>query len=363
VIDLILPPPRGRKGRPTKAETEEIARCRRHLVEVLREMRSRTDFSPGARGWCYLLEQDGGYIDKGQFDLAEKEINICRECGMLPINFCSEDTARAPDYLEDLDDDDPKEHAKQRVKWVSECWKDYSPLSFWEFQPVYFECWVEKVDLKSLFGPVCKLYHVPLANAKGWSDFNMRLNAMLRFKYWEAKGKRVALLYGGDWDPPGVKMSEKVKGNMAKLAGATYLDDEGEEVPIGWSPDNLVVDRFCLNRDFIDRHDLPWIDGLKSGDGKDLALPRHHNHYIYDVPEWLRTQGNRKVEANALVIMPAEARKLCLRAFLRHLDLDGIKEWESETEKLRRRCKGEIARVMRRIARGLSGRNGPPPKG
>ena len=29
---------------------------------------------------------------------------------------------------------------------------------------------VEKVDLRSLFGPVCANYAVPIANAKGWSD-------------------------------------------------------------------------------------------------------------------------------------------------------------------------------------------------
>ena len=47
-------------------------------------------------------------------------------------------------------------------------------MSFWNFQEVYIQVVVEKIDLKTLFGPVCADYHVPIMNSRGWSDLNLR---------------------------------------------------------------------------------------------------------------------------------------------------------------------------------------------
>ncbi len=72
-MTLITLPKRGR-GRPSaKAQAiydvkvEEF--CRRLL-----EIQSGLDFKPGARGWCYILEEFG--LLKGDFDTAEKLIGV-----------------------------------------------------------------------------------------------------------------------------------------------------------------------------------------------------------------------------------------------------------------------------------------------
>jgi hypothetical protein len=39
---------------------------------------------------------------------------------------------------------------------------------------------VKKVDLKSLFSPVCKEYCVPIRNAGGWTDVNCRVSMALK---------------------------------------------------------------------------------------------------------------------------------------------------------------------------------------
>ena len=40
---------------------------------------------------------------------------------------------------------------------------------------------VEKIDIKSLFDPVCAEFSVPLANRGGWSDLNTLGEMMERF--------------------------------------------------------------------------------------------------------------------------------------------------------------------------------------
>ena len=79
---------------------------------------------------------------------------------------------------------------------------------------------VEKIDLKSLFEPICKRYHIPLTNARGWSDIHSRAAMMKRFTEWENKGKQCVLLYCGDHDPGGLNISETIPGE------GEWLDSE-----------------------------------------------------------------------------------------------------------------------------------------
>ena len=118
----------------------------------------------------------------------------------------------------------------------------YPPYS-WEFQSCYVEILVEKIDLKSLFSPTCAEFNVPIANTKGWSNINSRAAMMRRFGEWEGRGKQPVLLYCGITILQELNISAFLRSNLAELAGAT-----------GWSPDNLIISRFGLNADFIERH-------------------------------------------------------------------------------------------------------------
>src|SRR5262249_51491407 len=40
--------------------------------------------------------------------------------------------------------------------------------------------------------------------------------------------------------------------------------------PVGWSPDNLIIERFGLNFDFIEANNLTWIDNLETSSGQRL---------------------------------------------------------------------------------------------
>ena len=113
---------------------------------------------------------------------------------------------------------------------------------------------VEKIDLKSLFGPICAGFFIPIGNARGWSDMNCRGAMMRRFAEWEAKGKVPVLLHCGDFDPVGLAISDFLRSNMAELAAA-----------VGWSPDH--PDHRPL------RPELRLHPGTRTGRGSTASRP------------------------------------------------------------------------------------------
>jgi hypothetical protein len=172
---------------------------------------------------------------------------------------------------------------------------------------------------------MCYQYHIPITNSSGWNDINSRAAIMKRFADWEAKGKQCVLLYCGDHDPGGLQISGFIRSNYDDLSNA-----------VGWSPRNLIIERFGLDYDFIIAQRLTWIDNLERGGGKHpLNDPRHNDHLKPYVQSYLEQFGARKCEANALVTRPGAGRELCQAAILRHIDQDGIREYESNLAEIR----------------------------
>src|SRR5215468_2320764 len=73
-------------------------------VKRIEEIAKNIDFQPSSRGWSYLQEQKG-YITKGEFAKAERLINDCRKSGLLPLDICAEDERRQAEGVERLDGD------------------------------------------------------------------------------------------------------------------------------------------------------------------------------------------------------------------------------------------------------------------
>jgi hypothetical protein len=194
---------------------------------------------------------------------------------------------------------------------------------------------VEKIDLKNLFRPVTKQLHVPTYNVSGWNDINSRAAIMMRFRTY-GRGKKCILLHCGDHDPGGLHISKFIRSNMQELA---------EQV--GWSPDNLIIDRFGLNADFIDEQGLTWIDNLGTGSGGDLADPGHDDHFKPYVQEYLARFGARKVEANALVKRPEAGRKLCRDAILKYVPATAPARYQRKLVRLQNKARREILRMLR----------------
>lgn len=172
--------PRAGRGRRSAAQEEAYQAELEAFAAKIKEIDSRSDFKVSSRGWCYILEEHG--LDKGDFDTAQELINKCRETGLLPMDICAEDGARSYDHVENLDHDDPEIFLKEMALATRELMESYTPVSFWEDKPFYIQMWTEKIDLKSLFSPVCEEFRIPLANCRGWYDMHMRAAVMRRFK-------------------------------------------------------------------------------------------------------------------------------------------------------------------------------------
>ena len=320
-MNKILIPSRKRGGQTSEAEERYLHELR-EFAEAILGIDSTLDFKVSSRGWCYILENESGLL-KSDFDKAQEKINECRKAGLLPMDICATDEARVFSCIEEIGDD-PEDEADTLVGRVLATVKDYSPISFWEGQEYYLQMLVEKIDLRTLFEPICEEYHIPIANTKGWSDLNQRYDMMCRFKYWEGQGKQCVLLYCGDFDPDGKLISDTLMKNMVDVMDA-----------VSWSPLSVQIDRFGLNEDFINSFGLSWIDGLITGGGKDLADPSHKRHYADYIQDWLRTYGARKVESNALVVRPKEGRDLCKKAIGRYVQSSAPKKFRTQTEPYR----------------------------
>jgi hypothetical protein len=327
------------RGRPTPERTAVFQTELKVFCDRIQEIVSRLDFRVSSRGWAYILENEGD-ITKGDLAAAQKLINDCRKSGDLPLDICAVDEKRSTDGLDEyIDDTSIEEEAAaicKRAQWhLEEGHESYTPFSFWDNQKFYLEIVVEKVDLKSLFGPITHHFHVPITNIGGWCDIHGRAALMRRFAEWERKGKTCVLLYCGDHDPGGLHISDLIRRNMADLTRA-----------VGWNPENLIIDRFGLNADLIEQLGLTWIDNLETGSGGDLANPRHPDHRKPYVQDYLRKFGAHKVEANALVVRPREGRLLCYEAILQYLPGDAIRRYEERLEAAR----GEVRLAVLRMA-------------
>jgi hypothetical protein len=265
-------------------------------------------FSASARGYAYYLEGIGE-ITKGEFDKAAALITECRKDGSLPYDVCAPDETREATGLERLDHADIGDEAQRALRFLRTWHEDYAPFSFWDDQEVYIEVAVEKGDLRNLFAPVCERFRIPITNMKGWSDLNCRVKMMKRFAEHEAEGRRCVLLVCGDHDPGGLQITG-------------------------------------FNRDFIDRNGLMWIDNLITSSGENLADPRHRDHAKSYVQEYLREHGARKVEANALMARPADARQLCLDAILEYLPADAPDRYLEKLEEHREQLREHIAGLI-----------------
>jgi hypothetical protein len=332
---IILPVrPRGRLGAEAEADYRERVRtfCD-HIVEI----NSSLDFKVSARGWCYLLEEHG--LAKGDFDRGEKLINDCRKSGDLPLDICAEHAARATVGIEQITHLDIDAEIKSWIDYLRDDFSDnYTPISFWEDQKYYVEVGVEKLDLVGLFKPVCceEFHAVPITPLGGWADINSRVAMMRRFQEHEAAGRKCVLLLCGDHDAGGLHQSEKMRENLEELSRA-----------VGWSPDNLVIIRFGLNIDLIERLGLTWIDNLKTASGGDLADPGHPDHNKSYVQNYLAKFGARKVEANALVRRPDAARVLMRETLLQYISKASVRRYEQKLELLRNRFRRAIRKRIR----------------
>ena len=285
------------------------------FAEALLGFSSKIGFKVSSRGWAYLMEGER-MINKDQFDKVTNLINTCRKKGLLPIDFVAEEDARMFHGVEEPDARSVYRRFMNLMEWALECDQDFN-VNWWKGEDYYIQMLVEKVDLVTLFKPVCRQYKIPIANSKGWSSMLQRAEYARRFKEAEDNGLKCVLLYCGDHDPDGLRIGDFLRKNLEDLNEVSWNDGEW-----GYDPQELIIDRFGLNFDFIKKNKLTWIDNLITGSGRNLASPKHKNFKMPYVQDYLKTVGERKCEANAIVTIPQKAKNLCEEAIENYLGKD-----------------------------------------
>ena len=297
----------------------------RELAAELERISDTIGFKISARGWCYQLEQFG-LITKAEFDRVENVVNTCRREGNLPIDFTAEEEARGFAGVEIPEEGSPIEFLGRVLQESLRCENYYTP-DWWDGEDYYIQMIVEKIDVKTLFQNVCFEYHIPIATTKGWSSMRQRAEYSKRFSQAEDRGLNCVLLYCGDHDPDGLRISDFLRSNLDDLKKIRWGD--GIE---GYDPIDLKIDRFGLNYDFIQQNNLSWINNLITGSKKDLGSPSHPNHFLLYVQDYIKNYGKRKCEANALVVIPRQAEQLARGAIEKYLGQDSLSRFKTKRD-------------------------------
>jgi len=337
------------KGKNREAEMREFA-------DGLKEISRQIGFKVSARGWCYILEQNG-LITKAEFNVVENLINNgCRRNGTLPIDFVAEEEARKFSGVEIPEERSPIAYVGDWLDGALNAERYYTP-NWWKGEACYIQMVVEKIDLKTLFESLCREYHIPIATSKGWSSMRQRAEYARRFKEAEEMGLGCVLLYCGDHDPDGLRISDFLTKNLEDLVDIKWDDDTS-----GYNPTELNIERFGLDYDFIIANKLTWIDNLITASGGCIAETvdgklvqgktkngkPHPNFHLSYAQDYLKKYGVRKCEANALVIKPDQGRELCKEAIEKHLGKDAKGRFRERRE--------EVVRIVDefRIRTGLN---------
>ncbi|KKL75278.1 hypothetical protein LCGC14_2056530, partial [marine sediment metagenome] len=308
------------RGRDRAEKLEDFA-------ATLRAISQQIGFRISSRGWGYQLEGIG-LVTKADFDLVEGLINRCRAKGLLPIDFTAEEEGRQFSGIEKPEEASPVEFLREYLEASLSCENWYTP-DWWDGEECYIQMIVEKIDLKTLFRSVCEEYHIPVATTKGWSSMLQRAEYARRFAEAEARGLRCVLLYCGDHDPDGLRISEFLRKNLKDLTDIVWEDGTP-----GYDPFHLRIDRFGLNYDFITGQGLTWITNLITGSKRNLGDPSHPNHWLPYVQDYLSQYGSRKCEANALVIRPTEAEELCRGTIEGYLGRDAKDRFQEKRDRV-----------------------------
>jgi len=310
---------------PTRTNREQGLQ---NFAEQLKELTAEIGMKLSSRGWAYQLE---GFrlINKDQFDLVENLINECRKKGYLPVDFTAEEEARKFSGIEHPETQTTQEYLKSFLEATINSAEYYTP-DWWDGEEYYIQMLVEKIDIKNLFYPICKQYHIPIATSKGWSSISQRAEYSKRFKEAEDMGLKCVLLYCGDHDPDGLRISDTIRKNLYDITDIYWNDGT-----LGYDPTYLRIERFGLNYDFIEKHQLTWIDNLITGSGKNLASPTHKNYQMPYVQDYLSNYGARKCEANALIKEKTAGKLLCRKAIEKYLGIDALRRFEVKRQEIR----------------------------
>jgi hypothetical protein len=208
-----------------------------------------------------------GKIHKGEFSACQKAINDCRKKGYLPIDFVAED-----------------QDVTRRFRGIH----------------VASEPSIELMELKQDVEKM--LEHLPSKTTDYWTEEEYYVMMCVE------------------------------KGDILVLFEPTCRE---YHVPIisskGWSPNNLLIERFGLNFDDIEKYNLTWIENLRSSSGREIR----DCTYIDKL-------GRRKCESNALLKNDETlkaAEEICRNTIEKYYGEDALERFKRKEDQAKERLK------------------------
>lgn len=105
------------------------------------------------------------------------------------------------------------EMAKEQIK----IWATSYKKNRWENQPYYPEVFIEKKALQGVFEDTCDNWNVALNPCKGYPSLTFLNSAKCRFEEAADAGKRLIILYFGDYDCSGEDIPRSICDNLEKI--------------------------------------------------------------------------------------------------------------------------------------------------
>jgi hypothetical protein len=219
-------------------------------------------------------------------------LTIARRDGRIPFEMIVDRSRQTHDHA---GWDDLEHLAYNMDLMLKEYRRDY-----WQDQPIHTEVILEKDAMSGSIMPVVKDYGLMLHPVRGFdSTANVHLIAK-RLVGRRRAGKRVHILYLGDFDASGTDMDRDVKARLEEYMNLVQRD-EGK--PPNQDLCQVELERVAIFQGDIDRYRLP-PQKVKSSDPRAKAFVRRH--------------GRRTVELDAL--NPDVLRRRLRSAIERHIE-------------------------------------------
>jgi len=96
-------------------------------------------------------------------------------------------------------------------------WMNNYSKNKWENQPNYVEVFIEKKALQGVFQSTCNDWDVALGACKGYPSLTFLHESVQRYKKVIETGKKVTILYFGDYDASGEDIPRSIQENFIKF--------------------------------------------------------------------------------------------------------------------------------------------------
>jgi hypothetical protein len=178
-----------------------------------------------------------------------------REERDVPIN-CLEDRSRRILGRGDVGFRSAEEYLKNKISSLHGSWKSFT-LPMWDDQPNYILISLEKDALSRLVSRIANFYSIRTFPTRGYPSFSY-VNRMANYMRTRQSGKKIFLLYFGDFDPSGIDIERDLSERLKK-----------------YGANDFEVHRIALTIEQIKTYNLPPMPVKRSDARADTFLAEH----------------------------------------------------------------------------------------